>query len=629
MTHDQDIASQSLSPRAVASHSLIASPIIDPIIRELEVEHVDEEHHWFLSSVPFQSGVTMLILVNAALMGVETDYPEWHLTWLIVDNFFTAVFLLEMVLKLVFLGRRYPTSGNLFDAVLVMCAIADTWVTPAVGLDVDTQSFSILRILRLFRLARILRLIKMFRPLVLIASAMTDSICSAIWVGSLVFIIIYVFAIFTTTYIGQADPNLYPGYTSIPEEIEQSEFLQSFNPHLSFGSLGKSMLTLLNITMLTEWSEIVRPLVARQPYIAALLVGFALLVIYGVLNIIVGIIADTVNQRRTELDKAQGEEERANRLRQFRQIQEIVLSMDVQGRGFLTVEQLEDAMDLPAMKALVKEANLPIAMTAADVMALVDENGDGQLQLDEMVRGMCRLCEGDAFQQTCLAQMRANKVLEAIVEQKKEIESMRQMLERLEMNVQKNLPLGLQATRLRDPGCAQGQGELDSQTYDIHRSRRAPPQELLAKSIPPIQVANFRGASDHDTKAVDNVLERSVAEALEKVRDLDKQNSLALASLCTSVIVDNLPACIEKFQREVEDRVHGIVACASESSGHQPLAETVMLVEQHNPSEQHPLPSEVAEEHTAPDAFECCEELLCAHKDATLSDDAQQYRVAV
>merc|ERR1711933_627482 len=94
-------------------------------------------------------------------LSAEATWPGANVFFQVAENLFGIAFTLEIVLKLVVLGRRFlKDTGNLFDLFIVFC-----WLSQ----NLATVSFPVqpapLRLIRLIRLLRILRLIRQIRGL--------------------------------------------------------------------------------------------------------------------------------------------------------------------------------------------------------------------------------------------------------------------------------------------------------------------------------------------------------------------------------------------------------------------------------------------------------------------------------
>merc|ERR1719329_171684 len=84
-----------------------------------------------LETLAFQSIMAALIICNALIIGVETDYPHWE-SWDDVENAFLAVFLIETAFRiLIFTPQQYfdykssEFHWNMFDFVVVGFGVVD------------------------------------------------------------------------------------------------------------------------------------------------------------------------------------------------------------------------------------------------------------------------------------------------------------------------------------------------------------------------------------------------------------------------------------------------------------------------------------------------------------------------
>lgn len=196
----------------------------------------------------------------------------------VCENIFTIIFVVEMAIKCTFLKWAYFRDGaNWLDCFIVVVSILDCWVLKIVSGDgQDLHEVQILRIVRLVRLVRVLRVIKHVKKLVIVIRGVVDAFMTTFWTASVVFLTVYVGAIFCTEFIGRGTEKMYPGYTEVRDEIDEQEIMQNFNPYLCFGSMTRSMFTLFNMAILAEWAEVVRPIKERQPLYMAFFLLFVM-----------------------------------------------------------------------------------------------------------------------------------------------------------------------------------------------------------------------------------------------------------------------------------------------------------------------------------------------------------------
>lgn len=222
------------------------------------------------------AAITMLILINAVTLGLETVprimATHGELLW-VLDTGILVIFTLELGLKLFATRGRFFRSGwNLFD----LSIIAIAWV-PASG------NLSVLRALRILRVLRLLSVVPQLRRVI---SAIGHSIPGMVSVVGVLGLIFYVSAVLATKLFGvHPDPNM-----------------QEW-----FGSIGASAYTLFQVMTLESWSMgIVRPTMALFPLAWVFFLPFIIITSFAVLNFFIGIIVDSMQMAQKLEAEARG-----------------------------------------------------------------------------------------------------------------------------------------------------------------------------------------------------------------------------------------------------------------------------------------------------------------------------------
>lgn len=179
----------------------------------------------FVASGFFQNGILLLILLAAALVGIET-YPrmdEQYGTLLHgMDKVVLWLFVLEAVLKMAQHGRHwhryFKDPWNIFDFTIVVVCF----------LPVNAQYAAVLR---LARILRALRLVSVVPQLQLIVGSLIKSLPSMMYVSILLMLMFYVYAV-------------------------MGVFLWSGNDPVHFRDLQTSMLSLFRVVTLEDWTDI-------------------------------------------------------------------------------------------------------------------------------------------------------------------------------------------------------------------------------------------------------------------------------------------------------------------------------------------------------------------------------------
>jgi hypothetical protein len=110
----------------------------------------------------------------------------------IVNYVFTAIFTVEAGFKLIAFGRRYfKEKWNIFDFLIVAASIIFVIVGYITGSSAQTTTQVVITL----RVGRILKLFRNLKQLQIIFTTFINSLSSLINVGSLMFLIIYIYAV--------------------------------------------------------------------------------------------------------------------------------------------------------------------------------------------------------------------------------------------------------------------------------------------------------------------------------------------------------------------------------------------------------------------------------------------------
>ncbi len=230
-----------------------------------------------IATPAFQNTVMAVILFNAVILGLETSRPVMAEVGPLIetlDGACLAFFVVELLLKLFAQRTAFFRSGwNWFDTIIVGIALV-----PA------GQGLSVLRALRILRLLRIVSVAPRLRRVV------EGFITALPGMGSvflLMGIIFYIGAVMATKLFGGDCAACSP---------EQAAQFQDW-----FGSLGASLYTLFQIMTLESWSMgIVRPVLEVYPEAWLFFVPFIMLTTFAVVNLLVGLIVNSMQDAHNE-----------------------------------------------------------------------------------------------------------------------------------------------------------------------------------------------------------------------------------------------------------------------------------------------------------------------------------------
>ena len=214
----------------------------------------------FISHSRVQTVIIVLILVNAALLGLQTSPSVMAAAGRLIsliDRVILALFVVELAIRLwVFRGAFWRDPWSVFDFIVVGIALV-----PATG------PFSVLRALRVLRVMRLLTIVPSMKRVVGALLAAIPGLGSIVLMLAVIY---YVFAVIATNLFAAEFPDW-------------------------FGHIGRSLYTLFQIMTLESWSMgISRPVMESFPYASAFFVPFILVATFTMLNLFIAIIVNAM-----------------------------------------------------------------------------------------------------------------------------------------------------------------------------------------------------------------------------------------------------------------------------------------------------------------------------------------------
>ena len=241
----------------------------------------------FYDRAAVQNAIVAVIVVNAVVLGMETSASLMAKAGpliLAIDRVCLAIFTAEIVGKLFARGPRFFRNGwNIFDFLVVAISYL-----PATG------GLSVLRALRIFR---VLRLVSAMPRLRRVIEGFLLAVPGMASVFGLMALIFYIASVIATKLFGPSFPDW-------------------------FGTLGLSAYSLFQIMTLESWSMgIVRPVMEVYPYAWVFFVPFILVTTFAVVNLVVGLIVNSMQEAHAEEEVAATEAYRVEMLRRLEAIE--------------------------------------------------------------------------------------------------------------------------------------------------------------------------------------------------------------------------------------------------------------------------------------------------------------------
>lgn len=304
-----------------------------------------------VTSRQFEIASFVIIVCNAVWIAIDADFNQatviteaaWYFQ--VVEHTFCTCFLIEWCLWLAAFRQKSVMLLNswcLFDTIIVVSMIIETWVVPSVVtilggstvLDLDATVFRLLRLTRLARISRMMRILpEMVFMLKGLAKATRTVSCTLV----LLLVVVYTFGVVLRQLSdGTSMGDTY--FRSVPDAVYTC---------------------LLAGTLLDEVREVMDDIRAESASCAILFGCVIMFSALTMMNMLVGVLCDVIgNVASTEKEAML-----VNHVR--RQVQSVLDEIDCDNDGKVSKEEFRAILRAPvAVKALQE--------VGVDVMALVD-----------------------------------------------------------------------------------------------------------------------------------------------------------------------------------------------------------------------------------------------------------------
>lgn len=331
--------------------------------------------------------MAFLIIANAVVICVEVDTtditkpPAWY--WLATEGFFALVFLVEVLLKMYYNGWRwmFEHPWNFITVLIMVCVLVDAAVFGPLEITVCFKAASLLRVLGLVRLRHSFRQLKSLNDLRVVFDGVAVGTRAILWVVLLVTGFVFICALFLTRQIGH-NVAVYGDYRKLSGGWDHDEY---------FGTMARSMYTLLQVMTLDGWSSsIVRHCINQQYYMVYFFSAFLLITHYGVVNIVVSVIVQHICAA-AERNAARSQEKAArDKKAEIEGIIEIFMKVDQDDSGCIEYEEFLEAIQNPQVLWRLRALEMPID-NAAKLFTVLSGVGSRPLTRDEFVKGCTKL----------------------------------------------------------------------------------------------------------------------------------------------------------------------------------------------------------------------------------------------
>ncbi|ELU02190.1 hypothetical protein CAPTEDRAFT_89566 [Capitella teleta] len=204
--------------------------------------------HTVISSKYFDLAIAGVIGLNVITMALEYYMMPLELQFAlkIFNFFFTSVFILEAVVKVVALGnmRYMKDRWNQLDMAIVLLSIAGI-ILEEMKSGVIPINPTIIRVMRVLRIARVLKLLKMAKGIRALLDTVVQALPQVGNLGLLFFLLFFIFAALGVELFGRL-------------ECTELTPCEGLSKHAHFQDFGIAFLTLFRVATGDNWNGIMK-----------------------------------------------------------------------------------------------------------------------------------------------------------------------------------------------------------------------------------------------------------------------------------------------------------------------------------------------------------------------------------
>eukprot|EP00439_Symbiodinium_sp_Y106_P010297 s6619_g1.t1 len=299
----------------------------------------------FVQSTRFANFMALVVLVDASSLIVDIDSRAVGETpprvLMLMSDLCLALYTAELVMQVLLRGCHILSHWLVaIDAMIIGCGYAEL-VLNALLTSETLQTISFFSMLRVLRLARILRLVRLLRKaprlreLQKLVTMMATCLKALVWSFVFCFVIMTVWAMLLVEIVG-------PLIHTLMEDPDHELWARCGEECklLTTSVMRANVLLFKTVIAGDSWGLIAVPVIMEYPATAIIFMGSLLTLVFGVLNLIVAVVVDTFAEARERDVLNLAEEMERNHENDKKFLQKVFERIDEDGSGELTLEEL-------------------------------------------------------------------------------------------------------------------------------------------------------------------------------------------------------------------------------------------------------------------------------------------------
>ncbi|CAE7259058.1 SCN11A [Symbiodinium natans] len=350
-----------------------------------------------VNSPGFDVFFALVVTVNAVYIGFDVQRSLMNtgprpLEYQILQYFFTTVFTIELVTRVVASRCRYFVSEDwiwaLLDVVIVGTSLWEVLVDVLAGaVDLNTinglsslKAFRVIRLTRLLKMVQFLRIFRFVMALRTLVQSIMHTLKALFWALLLLVLIVYVFAVLFAQGVND--------YVSGNPDLADSDMVLSGMKY--FGGLDVSMLSLfMSIAGGVSWEQVIEPLREISTVWSLCYIFYICFTYFAVLNVVTAVFCQSAIESAQKDHATVVQNMIDDKESHLAKLRTLFSKLGADATGGITLRMFEEKIDTPSVREYFETLGLDIWDTWS-FFKLLDANLGGVVDLEEFFMGCLR-----------------------------------------------------------------------------------------------------------------------------------------------------------------------------------------------------------------------------------------------
>lgn len=362
----------------------------------------------------FQGLYFSLVAIFAIVMGFELEFDDekYETRWFYLNTWFTFMFCVEAFCKVYAYGDDYfrvPWFILEFSTSVGACMTVGMYFY---GLSDDfKKTFMCIKLTRIILLGKLFELREEFQTVVV---GFTRSLIALWGIIFVLLVINYGCTLFCYSLIGKHD------YSATNPDHD-----------LYWGSIPKTMITLFSMMIADNWTGYSRPVYTEQPHLMLFFVLYIVILTMGLLNVVTGIVVDTVTTVRIEREKRKDDKRIESQRQRLNEVIDEVFPGAHDPNYEITESEFISHASKGELMELLEIVDVPHHFSLKDFFTVLDCSGHKSMFRGQFIDGLVTLINSTNFHRECQILLGVHKIRRGLVDLRQELSTMHHRLKHL------------------------------------------------------------------------------------------------------------------------------------------------------------------------------------------------------